>query len=218
MDTVQQSIEAMALMPPHCPMNPHRYASFFNNSSKLPGGVAPYKLLTEKHARDGHPVQRLEYNNFYSNWKTDALKWYPQGSKEYDSTDGSGSGTSNDLPLPLPRDANLQLYEQTRRNNTFAVPLPTNGTNQVGILFNDKCQVPTFNYQRYAAQPVNNAGRFNNELYLEDISQKTQEQKAQYMNSIVQNSMDLYSSVFEDMYIMQMNPSPSDNLNYIRKA
>jgi len=62
---------------------------------------------------------------------------------------------------------------------------------------------------------VNNSSWIDNSLYKEDISEETLQQKAQYMNTITQNGMDLYSSVFEDMYIMQSNPSSSDNLNYI---
>jgi hypothetical protein len=202
MDLVHQNIASMALMPPHCPVLPRTYSSFFNDSSKLPGGVAPYKLETIKHSRDGVPIQRLEYNNFYSNWKQDALKWYPSSSKELDSI------MQNQInPLPLEKDKAIELYERTRRNDLFAIPLATNGTNQVGILFNDKCNIPTFKYERYAAQPINNSTWFNNKLYREDISKETQHEKEQYMNSIVQNSMDIYSSVFEDMYILQLNQS-----------
>ena len=216
MDSVHQSIAAMSLLPPHCPMNPRGFASFFNDSSQLPGGVAPYKLETAKHPRDGHLVQKLEYNNFYTDWKQDALKWSPRDTKELES---SGKGKLNQL---LPRDKALNLYEATKRHDRFAVPLPTNGTNQVRILFNDKCNVPTFQYKRYAATPVNNSAWFYNKLYIEDITEETQELKAQYMDSIVQNSMVLYSSVFEDMYLMQLNPSSgggeSDKLGYIRKT
>ena len=217
MDLVNQSIYTMALMPPHCSMNPHTYASFFNDSSKLPGGVAPYRyeLRNENHLRDGSLIQKLEYNNFYSDWKQDALKWYPSGVAEFTST---SSSTRLCEMHPLQQDKALELYELTRRPDMFAVPLPTNGTNQVRILFNDKCNIPTFKYERYAVQPINNSSWFNNKLYKEDISEETQKQHSQYMNEIVQNGMDLYSSVFEDMYIMQLNPSSGDNINYIRKT
>lgn len=225
MDLVHHSISSMALMPPHCPLTPHSYTSFFNDSSKLPGGVAPYKLQTEKHLRDGTPIQRLEYNNFYSDWKQDAVKWYPNNSKEFESEMqnsagiGNGTGTREQNGYkPLQQDKAIELYEQTRRHDNFAVPLPTNGTNQVQILFNDKCNIPTFKYKRYAEQPINNSNWFDNKLYKEDISEETQQQKAQYMNEIVQNGMDIYSSVFEDMYLLQLNPSSSDNVDYIRKA
>ena len=200
MDLVNQSIASMALMPPHCPMTPHSYTSFFNDSEKLPGGVAPYKL----HPRDGTPFQTLEYNNFYSDWKQDAVKWYPRHSKEFESVmQNETSEQTGYKPTEQEQDKAMGLYEQTRRHDNFAVPLPTNGTNQVRILFNDKCNIQTFKYKRYA-EPINNTSWFNNKLYSEDISEETQQQKAQYMNEIVQNSMDIYSSVFEDMYYLTL--------------
>ena len=216
MELVNQSISSMALLPPHCPMTPHSYTSFFNDSSKLPGGVAPYKLQKVQHPRDGNMFQRLEYNNFYSDWKQDAVKWYPSSSKGEFAYEVQ-NGRQNEHK-PLQQDHAMKLYEQTRRHDSFAFPLPTNGTNQVRILFNDKCNIPTFKYERYAAQPINKSSWFNNKLYKEDISEETQEQKAQYMNSIVQNGMDLYSSVFEDMFIMQSSQSSNDNVDYIRKT
>ena len=205
MDLVHQSIAGMSLMPPHCPLTPLAYTSFFNDSSKLPGGVAPYKLQTDKHPRDGNPIQRLEYNNFYSNWKQDAIKWYPNSSIKEFSNDVQNGTSAQNTQSPLQQDKALKLYEQTRRHNAFAVPLPTNGTNQVRILFNDKCNVPTFKYKRYAEQPINNSSWFNNKLYRDDITEETQQQKAQYMNDIVQNDMDIYSSVFEDMYYLTLS-------------
>lgn len=221
MDLVKQSISGMALMPPHCPISPHSYSSFFNGSQELLGGVAApyrYELRNENHPRNGSLIQKLEYNNFYSDWKQDAVKWYPSGSKEFTSMDEEQNGNIGYHPLQDKANKSLELYEHTRRRDSFAFPLPTNGTNQIRILFNDKCNVPTFKYNRYASQSLNNSSWFNNKLYKEDISEETQEQKEQYMNSLIQNGMDLYSSVFEDMYIMQSNPSSSDNLNYIRKA
>jgi hypothetical protein len=220
MDMVHQSIASMALMPPHSPVNPQRYSSFFNDSKTL-ASVAPYKLDKEKHPKDGREVYKLEYNNFYSDWKQDALKWYPRGVKEFEFEqqikNGNDNGNGNGQ-VPLPQDEAMTLYEQTRRRDKFAVPLPTDGTNQIGILFNDKCNIPTFQFKRYAAQPVNNSEWFNNKLYIEDISKETQEQNMKYMNSIEQNNMNLYSSVFEDMYILQSRPSIGDNMNYIRKT
>ena len=55
-------------------------------------------------------------------------------------------------------------------------------------------------------------------MYREDISEETQQQKAQYMNEIIQNDMDIYSSVFEDMYLLQSSQSSNDNVDYIRKT
>jgi len=215
MDLIKHNIESMALMPPHCPMTPKSYTSFFNDNNSLEP-VVPYKLITEQHKRDGIPIQRLEYNNFYSDWKHDSLKWYPPNESRSNNNNNVFADTEKvKLEEPLKRNKALELYEQTKRKDEFAMPLPTNGTNQVGIIFNDKCNVPTFNYRRYATQPVNNTDWFYNRLYLEDISGETQMQKAQYLE---QNNMDIYSSVFEDMHIMQANPSDIDKLNYIRKT
>lgn len=217
MDLVNQSIESMALMPPHCPLTPQSYTNFFNNSSKLPGGVAPYRMIKSNHPRDGNPIQTLEYNNFYSNWKSDSLKWYPSRQKEFAPDEAERGKNHRKYVIPL-HDKSIELYERTRRQNAFALPLPTNGTNQVRVLFNDKCNIPTFTYSRYASRAISDSSRIDNLLFREDISEETIQQKAQYMNTITQNGMDLYSSVFEDMVIMQSNDSSSDNLNYIRKT
>ena len=211
---IDQDISKMALMPPHCPLSPQSYNAFFNNSDKL-NGVAPYKLITGTHKRDGHKVQRLKYNNFYTNWKTDSLKWYPSqpGSEKEDDNIGNGYNK-----VPLDYDKNMEVYEKTKKHLPFATPLDNNGTNQIQILFNNTCNKPTFTYKRYASQPINDKNRFYNPLYIEDISKETQSQKAAYLDQTIQNGMDLYSSVFEDMYILTNNPSDNDNLDYIRKT
>jgi hypothetical protein len=221
MDLVHNDIKKMALLPPHCPMTPASYTTFFNDRNKL-ANVVPYKIITEKHKRDGHLVQRLEYNNFYTNWKQDSLKWTSRMEQPLDAVENINT-------LQINSDTNLELYKQTKRKEQFAVPLPTNGTNQVRILFNDKCNVPTFKYKRYATESVASSSRYNNPLYLEDVSYTTQELKGSWMNSIVQNGMDLYSSVFEDMYILtnntrntienyNENDSENDNLEKIKKT
>jgi hypothetical protein len=211
MDLLHQNIASMALMPPHCPLTPKSYTNFFNDSSKLPGGVAPYRMKQSYHPRDGNPIQTLEYNNFYPHWKSDALNWYPSRQKEL--------ATNEEDVINLPQfDKSIELYESTRRRNAFAVPLPSNGTNQIRVLFNDKCNIPTFTYARYASQPVNSPSRIDNSLYREDISKETLLQKAQYMNTISEMGIDLYNSVFEDMVIMQMNTPSSDELTNIRKT
>jgi len=217
MDLLHQNIASMALMPPHCPLTPHSYTNFFNDSSKLPGGVAPYRMKQSNHPRDGNLIQTLEYNNFYSDWKRDALNWYPSRQKEL-APDEDDRPQNNKEYIVIPRDKSIELYENTRRRDAFAMPLQSNGTNQVRVLFNDKCNIPTFTYSRYASQPINSSSRIDNSLYREDISNETLQLKAQYMNTITQMGIDLYNSVFEDMVIMQMNISSSDNLTNIRKT
>ena len=212
---LNQDIEKMHLLPPHCPLYPNGYNQFFNDNNTL-NPVVPYKITEVKHPKDGKKIQRLEYNNFYSDWKQDSLKWYPTtATTEYDNAniDDSGRGDSG-RGVPRMTEHNMELYEQTRRKEPFAKPLATNGTNQLNIIFNDKCAGTTFNYKRYASLGVNNTSWFNNPLYNEDISLETQTQKTTYMNNIVQNGMDLYSSVFEDMYLLGYEPQDgNDNIN-----
>ena len=205
---LNQDIEKMHLLPPHCPLYPNGYSQFFNNNNTL-NPVVPYKITEVKHPKDGKKIQRLEYNNFYSDWKQDSLKWYPTTA----TTDDSGKGDSG-RGVPRMSDHNMELYEQTRRKEPFAKPLATNGTNQLNIIFNDKCAGTTFNYKRYASLGVNNTSWFNNPIYNEDVSLETQTQKAKYMNDIVQNGMNLYSSLFEDMYLLGYEPQDrNDNIN-----
>jgi hypothetical protein len=218
MNLINDDIRRMALLPQHCPMNPKGYASFFNDNNKLEG-VSPYTLKVEKHKRDGKPVTRLEYNNFYTNWKQDSLRWYPKEITEYDTT------TPVPLNNPLVYDQNLKIYEETKKNLQFAMPLPETGTNQVRVLFNDKCHVPTFSYKRYASEPVSSNTRYYNPLFIEDISKETQDLKGDWMDSAVDNAMGLYSSVFEDMYLLEgktnneINSNNNDNdLEYIRRT
>jgi hypothetical protein len=194
-DILNNDTEKMHILPPHCPLTPKTYQSFFNDRPEL-NSVSPYKIVYVKHPKDGKVYRKLEYNNFYSNWKQDALKWYPDN--QYMDTEPENMNNK----INIETDPRIQLYEQTRIHHQFAVPLATNGTNQLNILFNDKCSHDTFNYKRYASQNINNTKWFANKLYDTDISQDTQDLKSQYYKNIVQDNMNLYSSVFEDMYIL----------------
>ena len=66
---LMNDITKMHLLPPHCGMSPHSYTDFFNDSAKL-HGVAPYHLHVAKHKKDGKPQFKLQYNNFYSDFKS----------------------------------------------------------------------------------------------------------------------------------------------------
>jgi len=201
-DIINQDIQKLHILPPHCPLYPNRYTEFFNDNKKLKS-MSPYKLVNVIHSKDGKIYQKLEYNNFYTDWKKDALKWYPTG--EYENIPSGGiEHKPNILNM---KDNNIKLYEQTKKNYEFAKPLATNGINKLNIVFNYKCAGSTFNYQRYASSGINNKEWFNNPLYRENISQETEDLKSKYMNDIVQNSMDLYSSVFEDMYLLEYDPN-----------
>lgn len=214
MNVIEDDITKMALLPPHCPMNPAGFASFFNDKQELEP-VAPYKLVTERHKRDGHLVQKLEYNNFYSDWKQDALKWEPR--MQY-----SNSSNITKDKCVLGYDDKLKIFHETRNYTPFAVPLPVNGSNQVGILFNDKYNFPTFHYKRYASSPMTAKNRYYNPLYIEDISKETQDLKGTWMDSTIDNGMALYSSVFEDMTILggkeEDNNDDTNYLDRIRKT
>jgi hypothetical protein len=216
-DLIHQDIQKMHLLPPHCPMYPMGYNVFYNDSKELKP-MTPYKMKDAKNARDGKFYKKLEYNNFYSDWKQDALKWYPnslttinnRASNEYDTIPVKDNINNINSPN-IYNNESTRLYEETRRQNNFANPLVTNGTNQLNILFNNKCTEPTFNYKRYAAKNVNNVDRYENPLYDEDISNETQGLISKYMTDILQNNMNLYSSVAEDMYALSYDPTIANN-------
>jgi hypothetical protein len=219
MNIIQDDITRMALLPPHCPMNPVGYSSFFNDTNELKP-VVPYKLVTEQHKRNGHPIQRLEYNHFYSDWKKDALTWEPR--MQYADTKGDKVEKDENNVVEkcvLEYNDKLKIFQETRNHTPFAVPLPVNGSNQIDILFNDKYNYKTFNYNRYASQPMNVKNRYYNPLYIEDISKETQDLKGTWMDSIIDNGMALYSSVFEDMTILTREDNKdNDNFDFIKKA
>jgi len=211
-DIIHQDIQKMHILPPHCPLYPNGYTDFFNDDKTLKP-MSPYKLVSVKHPKDGKIYQTLEYNNFYTDWKKDALKWYPASNIEYENiSTNKNSNEPNIFSDSNIKDNNMKLYEQTKRDDRFATPLATNGTNQLNIIFNNKCSGSTFNYKRYASSGINNKEWFNNRLYREDISQETEELKGQYMKDVNQNSMDLYSSVFEDMYILGYEPTDTTQI------
>lgn len=202
-DLIHQDIQKMHILPPHCPLYPNEYKDFFNNEKTLKP-MSPYKLENVKHPKDGKIYKKLEYNNFYSDWKQDALKWYPKSYIEYENI----KTTPNNINMDSGNmdSGNMELYEKTKNHKQFAIPLATNGTNQLNIVFNNKCTESTFDYKRYASRGINNKEWFNNLLYTGNISNETEELKDKYINDTMQNSMDLYSSVFEDMYLLGYEP------------
>ena len=217
-DLIHQDIQKMHILPPHCPLYPNGYKDFFNNEKTLKP-MSPYKLESVKHPKDGKIYKKLEYNNFYSDWKQDALKWYPKSNIEYENIEttpnninmDSGNMDSGNMDSGNMDSGNMELYEKTKKHKQFAIPLATNGTNQLNIVFNYKCTEPTFDYKRYASRGINNKEWFNNPLYTGNISNETEELKDKYMNNIMQNSMDLYSSVFEDMYLLGYEPKEEES-------
>ena len=162
-------------------------------------------IINKKHVKDGRNIIKINSNKFYSNWKTDSNHFY-----NYEHVNNGNNGNNIKLDENMyPKENNylydnkIQSYINTKNKTPFATPLPVNGTNQLNILFNDKCNINTFNWKRYASNMnINSAIWFNNPLYNTDISQETQELNAEYSNKIIKQDQDLYSSVFQDMYHM----------------
>jgi len=207
MDTVKHDISKMFIKPLHCPMTPVSYTAFYNNKNEVLKPVAPYKIIKEPHKRDGILIPKIEYNNFYTHWKRDSVNWYPRG--EYSDSHLDNSNSNNNKILNMGT-FDIDKYNETKKPKKFAMPLPINGTNQIHILFNDKCNIPTFRYKRYAEKPITSNSRYSNSLYEIDISKETQQLKDKWMDSTVSNSMDLYSSVFEDMTILDSYSSKTN--------
>ena len=162
-------------------------------------------ISNKKHVKDDRNIIKINSNKFYSNWKTDSNYFYNYENKNdyldrYSYLD----------------DDKIQSYINTKNKTPFATPLPINGTNQLDILFNNKCNINTFNWKRYSSNPImfnsnmntnsntntNSNIWFNNPLYNNNISRETQELDAEYSNKIIEQGQDLYNSVFQDMYHM----------------
>jgi len=213
-DLVYQDISKLHLTTSKCPVYPNTYSNLFNKDNKL-DPMSPYKVMSVKHKRDGKPITKIEYNDFYSDKNLNKDVWLWNNDNKYMISSSARNNQTNH-PITLsnyPNNKSLEIYEQTRRKDQFAQPLPINGTNEVNILFNDKCIKNTFGFRRYASEPVNNTTWFNNKLYDNDISKETIDLKANYMVNLVDNSMNLYDSVFQDMYHMTTNPVEGDTID-----
>jgi len=253
--SLKDDISKMHLLPPYCPMTPASYKSFYNddinynncfyddnndnkkqntkqNTNYTPNfkKVVPYKLLVEKHPKDGRPKTKIEYNNFYSDWKTDALKYgvsyespneysyrhsydnpYDnQNQNQYQHSPYSNDVNGrNDRNSNHPRSESLKLYEETKSKAEFAKPMNSNGSNTLETLYNDCLNKPTFTYKRYGEHNFNQPNKnyfVDNPIYSRDISEETNDLKTEYMNSRETNFQNVYSSVFEDMYILGYDP------------
>jgi len=110
-------------------------------------GIKTNTCKFEKHKKDGRLIPKIECEHFYSNWKKDSLQWYSQ--QEFNNYNELNNYNRNRIN-GMNKDKAIELFEKTNKKKTFAIPLPTQGTNQVNILFNDACNIPTFTYKRYA--------------------------------------------------------------------
>ena len=210
-------ITKMHLIPPHCPMNPNSYSDFFNDSSKL-HNVSPYHLNIVNHEKDGKPKMQLQYNNFYSDFKTDALKYNSPLMGEYNSSNtlnNANSSNKTQSPRIPAKHKDMKIYEETKNKKGFAVPMKSNGSNKIENLYNDCLNKPTFNYKTFASHnlknSIDNTNKYNNwsdnPLFNIDISEETNILYDDYMNNRVDNASNIYSAIFEDMYILGYNPS-----------
>ena len=84
-------------------------------------------------------------------------------------------------------------------NKKFAIPLNTNGINNIDILFNNKCNNNTFDYKNFRLQQKN---PITNLLYVDDITHETQQLYTTYLNNITKQNINLYNSVYEDINIL----------------
>ena len=110
----------------------------------------------------------------------------------------------------------IKLYNETKQKKIFASPMSSNGSNIIKDIYNDCLNKPTFEYKRYShGGYLDHAIRWvDNPIYTGDISDETIKLNEIYINKISENSMNLYSSVFEDMYILGYNPSNDKNTQY----
>jgi len=212
-ELLMNDITKMHLLPPYCDMTPHSYTDFFNDSAKL-HRVSPYHLHVAKHKKDGKPQFKLQYNNFYSDFKTDALNYNTPRMAEYESM------KNTNITRPKTNE-NMKLYEETKNHKSFAVPMKSNGSNKIADIYNDCMNAPTFEYKRFGydmitqrngRKPVSNTNHLvDNPLFNNDISIETNNLYEEYMNSRDINASNIYKTVFEDMYIMGYNPGEQND-------
>jgi hypothetical protein len=195
---LHQDIEKLYIQPPYCglddrsryPVQPTSYRNSFKKDYKLSAGI-PYNIQIKPNPRDGRDVIQLEYK-----YNPTIGQWY---SNTGDNSNMGGNGN---------QDKNIKQYLETRPKREFARPLATNGTNQLDIVFNEKCNQSTFNFTRYAKTGMADRNRYYNPLYIHDISQETLDLQRTYMDSLIDNNMNLYSSVFQDMAALSIDPNP----------
>ena len=226
---IHEDTRKMHLIPPNCPMTPKSYTDFFNdnpNSNPNPNsflsGAEPYKMETVKHPKQGYK-QSIEYSNFYSDFKKDALEFTSQNNiNEFsfiDNKDNKGNKGNKGDKYPINEDTsyNIKLYKETKPHNEFAKPMLINGSNTVSDLFDNCMNKKTFEYKRYSQISPHHKQWIDNPLFVNDISQETEQLKTNYMNDRETESSDIYSSVFEDMYFLTYNPIEYTNSAIIQK-
>ena len=221
-------IYKMHLIPPNCPMTPTTYTDFFNDNSKL-HNVAPYKLLYEKHPKDGKINTKIEYRNFYSDFKTDSLNYNRSNNKYLNDSENNSTNNSLDSNINvktlynfkpntesnihnLSKSIDVKLFEETKNKKSFAIPMKSNGSNKLEHLYNDCLNKPTFEYKRFSnnvfqsSQTDKPSQWVENQLYKTNVIEESSLLYIDYMESRNKNASTIYDTVFEDMYIMCYNP------------
>jgi len=224
-NSLENDINKMHILPPHCPMTPHSYSDFFNDKLKL-HKVEPYKIKFVNHPKDGKQITTIEYNNFYRDFKKDALnyntpemeEYNPNNHNNHNNPNNSNSNNSNITQNTILKNTlgseNIQIYKDTKNKTNFAVPMKSNGSNKLEHIYNDCLNKSTFEYKRFGYDNTlkhnSNADNWvDNPIYNIDISEDTDILYNDYMNNIENNASNIYNSVFEDMYILGYNPSNS---------
>jgi hypothetical protein len=212
---VNEDINKMHLLPPHCPMTPTSYTDFFSDNTTL-SRVEPYKTELVKHPKDGY-THKIEYNHFYNDFKKDALHYTDNNYEFINNTNNNSSNTNNNSNNTNNNSSNtnkyilndnndVKLYNETKhkRYNDFAVPMSINGSNKVKDLYDNCKNKKTFEYKRYSTIAPHHKQWIDNPLFIDDISIETETLKTKFVNNRETHTMDIYSDVFQDMYAMTM--------------
>jgi hypothetical protein len=196
-------------------MTPKSYTDFFNDSPLL-SGVAPYKMETVKHPKQGYK-QSIEYRNFYSDFKKDALEFTSKNNVNEFSFLDNREQLNNRKPIPINEDKNILLYKQTKPNTEFAKPMTINGSNRVADLFDNCMNKKTFEYTKYSTISPHHKQWIDNPIFTKDISQETQLLKNNYMDSRETEHMNLYNGIIEDMNAMTYNQTEYTSSALVKK-
>jgi len=198
---VNEDINKMHLLPPHCPMTPTSYTDFFSDNTTL-SRVEPYKTDLVKHPKDGY-THKIEYNHFYNDFKKDALHYTDNNYEFINNTNNHSSNTNKYI---LNDNNDVKLYNETKhkRYNDFAVPMSINGSNKVKDLYDNCKNKKTFEYKRYSTIAPHHKQWIDNPLFIDDISIETETLKTKFVDNRETHTMDIYSDVFQDMYAMTM--------------
>jgi len=205
---INEDINKMHLLPPHCPMTPTSYTDFFSDNTTL-SRVEPYKTELVKHPKDGY-IHKIEYNHFYTDFKKDALHYTDNNYEFINNTNNHSNNTTNHsintTKYILNDNNDVKLYNETKhkRYNDFAVPMSINGSNKVKDLYDNCKNKKTFEYKRYSTIAPHHKEWIDNPLFSNDISIETETLKNKFVDDRETHTMDIYSDVFQDMYAMTM--------------